>query len=62
MADRSAVPMRGLLDADRLAGRTGARPADAVRSGPSGPTRDRILDHYYGGTPRPWTGPAGPDT
>jgi len=44
MADRSAVPMRGLLDADRLAGRTGARPADAVRSGPSGPTRDRILD------------------
>ena len=44
MADRSAVPMRGLLDADRLAARIGARPADAVRSGPSGPTRDRILD------------------
>ncbi len=36
--------MSGLLDADRLAARIGARPADAVRSGPSGPTRDRILD------------------
>ena len=36
--------MRDLLDADRLAVRTGARPADAVRSGPPGPTRDRILD------------------
>ncbi len=44
MADRSAVPLRGLLDADRLAVRTGASPADAVRSGPPGPTRDRILD------------------
>ena len=44
MADRSAVPLRGLLDADRLAVRTGSRPADAVRSGPPGPTRDRILD------------------
>ena len=44
MDDRSAVPLRGLLDADRLAVRTGASPADAVRSGPPGPTRDRILD------------------
>lgn len=50
MADRPAVPMRGLLDADGLADRTGVRPADAVRSGPPGPTRDRILDLLDGHT------------
>ena len=44
MADCPVVPMRGLLDADGLADRTGVRPADAVRSGPPGPRRDRILD------------------
>ena len=38
------MPMGGLLDADGLADRTGVRPADAVRSGPPGPSRDRILD------------------
>jgi len=44
MADRPAVPMRGLLDAGGLAYRTGVRPADTVLSGPPGPIRDRILD------------------
>lgn len=36
--------MKSLLGADRLVDRTGVQPADAVRSGPDGPIRDRILD------------------
>ena len=48
MADCPVVPMRGRLDTAGLADRNGVRPADAVLSGPPGPTRDRILDLVAG--------------